>query len=125
MPGQTAALFKASGLEIVRLVFKDPDYPMSRFCYVLLGWCLSCPAGAAERPLRLPVDGRWREFVHVPGGNDSWWTLYLPGSAQVASKAQQLRNRIALKLNDANKAAEIARDYGLAALGHAKGTEVN
>ena len=96
---------------------------MRRLPHALLAWLLVFPVDAAVNRLRLPVDGRWREYVHVPGGEDGWLTVYPLGSAQMASKAQQLRNRIALKLDDAPKAAEIARDYGLTALGPAKGAE--
>ena len=93
----------------------------------LLG--LPAPVAAALEPLRLPVDGVWKNFVRdataaAPGSapEPAGWVLYPETSTPTAAKPQQLRRLVALKLDDPTEAAAISADYGFTASHPAQGT---
>lgn len=94
-----------------------------------MGWGLGASSlSAALAPLRLPVDGHWRDFVRdtAPRAADSapaaGLLVYPADRSGEAAAGQRLRQRVALQLDDPTEADAIAADHGLTVSGPAPGT---
>jgi len=95
---------------------------------LLLGLSLQTSFAALVN-LRLPVDGKWANFVKdtAPAATGSGpaldgWLIYPEGSAGAPNKPWTLRNRVALQLDDPADAPFIESDYGLTSGAPAPGT---